>query len=94
LNKYHSLQTLLFDLNNTAELPSADVVLLSDVNYNQESFDALIRLIENYRKKQVSIILSTPQRLQAKTFVERIMAYIQLQTTITIKDTDITIFVI
>ena len=53
-----------------------EVILLSDVNYDPAQFDVLIHLIEKFMHQGSSIILSTPQRIMASPFVQKLEAFI------------------
>jgi methyltransferase-like protein 23 len=53
------------------ELP-ADVLLLSDVNYEPAVFDQLIKVCEKFLQQGTRIILATPGRIMAKDFVDRL----------------------
>jgi methyltransferase-like protein 23 len=52
-----------------------DVLLISDLNYDPEWFDALHTTILQHLKKCTTIVLSTPQRLLAKPFIEGILPF-------------------
>ena len=70
-------EALQLDWNAIPENIEPDVVLLSDVNYDPAQFDVLIQLIEQFILQGSSIILSTPQRIMASPFVQKLEAYIQ-----------------
>lgn len=70
-------EALQLDWNAIPENIEPDVVLLSDVNYDPAQFDVLIHLIEQFILQGSSIILSTPQRIMASPFVQKLEAYIQ-----------------
>ena len=65
------------DWKNVPENLKVDVVLLSDVNYDPAQFDTLISLIEKFIHQGSTIILSTPQRIMASPFVQKLESYIQ-----------------
>ncbi len=52
-----------------------DTILLSDVNYEPEAFGGLLKVIEFYLQHNCTVILSTPQRLMAKPFIEALLQY-------------------
>jgi methyltransferase-like protein 23 len=54
---------------------SADVLLLSDINYDHNAFETLYDVLMRFLKKGTTILLSTPQRLMAKPFIDRLMLY-------------------
>ena len=47
----------------------ADVLLLSDVNYEPDAFPVLMEMLDHFLQKGTIILLSTPQRLMAKAFI-------------------------
>lgn len=69
-------EALQLDWNNMPENLNPDVILLSDVNYDPGQFDVLIHLIDKFLTQGCSIILSTPQRIMASPFVQRLEASI------------------
>jgi methyltransferase-like protein 23 len=69
-------EALQLDWNNVPENLNPEVVILSDVNYDPAQFDVLIRLIDKFLNQGSSIILSTPQRIMASSFVQKLEASI------------------
>jgi len=66
------LQQFTANVMDWRQLPqelAADVLLLSDVNYEPAAFDTLITIVAAFLQKGTTILLSTPQRLIAKNFV-------------------------
>ena len=70
-------EAMHLDWNNVPENLNQEVILLSDVNYDPAQFDVLIHLIEQFILQGSSIILSTPQRIMASPFVQKLETYIQ-----------------
>lgn len=63
---------------NWTHLPSdinCDVLLLSDINYNPNDFSVLKKMIEQLLSKGITILLSTPQRLAGREFMEQVLPY-------------------
>lgn len=56
------------------DLP-ADVLLLSDINYDPADFEVLYQVLTGFMNKGTMIILATPQRLMAKSFIERLLPF-------------------
>jgi hypothetical protein len=50
---------------------------LSDVNYAPDSFGPLLTLIEKLMGKGAVIIIATPERIMAASFVEALQPFIQ-----------------
>ena len=69
-------EALQLDWNNVPKNMNPDVVILSDVNYDPTQFDPLVSLIDKFINQGCTIILSTPQRIMASPFVQKIEAYI------------------
>lgn len=85
------LQNFTAETLNWLNIPQslqADVLLLSDVNYEPNSFDALQKLVGDFLQKGTTILLSTPQRLMARDFVAPLLLYCRHQQEITILQTD------
>jgi len=58
----------------------ADVLLLSDVNYEPSAFDALMEMLGKFLQKETTVILGTPQRLMAKGFIAHLLHHCIEQT--------------
>ena len=69
-------EALQLDWNNVPKNMNPDVVILSDVNYDPTQFDPLVSLIDKFINHGCTIILTTPQRIMASPFVQKIEAYI------------------
>ena len=65
-------EALQLDWNAIPENLQPDVILLSDVNYDPGQFDVLIHLIDKFMNQGCAIILSTPQRIMASPFVQKL----------------------
>ena len=62
-------EALKLDWNTLPEAIHPEVLILSDVNYDPTQFDVLISLIDKFIYQGSTIILSTPQRIMASSFV-------------------------
>lgn len=79
LNGLNHVNAMQLDWNESDLKLNTDVVLMSDVNYNPADFPRLIRFIQSILTVKTTILLSTPQRLMAKPFIEEIASAIVLQ---------------
>ena len=70
-------EALQLDWNNVPENLNPEVVILSDVNYDPIQFDTLINLIDKFVNQGCTILLSTPQRIMASPFVQKLETYIK-----------------
>jgi len=73
--KISNLRCTLLDRNNIPHAVKADVILLSDVNYDPSVFEKVFSVIVRFLSEGSMIILSTPQRLMAKPFIERLLSF-------------------
>ena len=69
----------ILDWNNIPESITTDVLLMSDINYEPAIFETVFGVIQRFFNSGSTIILSTPQRLMAKPFVERLLPWSIMQ---------------
>lgn len=74
------INTEIIDWNDIPREKIKEVVLLSDINYEPDLFDRLHTVLLDLWAKNVKIILSTPQRLLAKPFIERLLPFVVEQS--------------
>lgn len=72
---FKNIQSSLLNWNDIPEHMHADVLLLSDINYEPAAFETLYKTIESFLNQGTTIILSTPQRLVAKPFVDLLLPF-------------------
>ncbi|MDB5206759.1 MAG: methyltransferase protein [Flavisolibacter sp.] len=68
-NGIKNLRALTLDWHSLPQDIVADVLLLSDINYDPAVFALQQQLINSFLNKGTIVILSTPQRLVAKEFI-------------------------
>jgi methyltransferase-like protein 23 len=78
-NRLENFKAEVLDWNQMPKHLKADVVLLSDINYKPEAFDALMKMIFSFLEKGTTILLSTPQRLMAKEFINAMLPFCKNQ---------------
>ncbi len=91
LNQITNLSTSIINWQRLPKNLSADVLLLSDINYNPSDFDALNTMLQYFLDKHTLILLSTPQRIMGKSFIEKWMLYQQRHE---VMGNDISLFVL
>lgn len=74
-NQIHNVFCHTWDWNLLPTHLQPEVLLLSDVNYEPAQFDNLFRTLELFINKGATVLLSTPQRLMAKSFLERLLVW-------------------
>lgn len=79
LNRLNNATACMLNWNDLPESIDADLLLLSDINYEPEVFETAFRVILRFINNGSMVILSTPQRLMAKPFIERLLPYSSLQ---------------
>lgn len=65
------------DWNHFPAECTADIVLLSDINYAPDQFESLLRLIRNFLVQGTTLILSTPHRITLTPFAEALEPFIK-----------------
>ncbi|WP_276485781.1 class I SAM-dependent methyltransferase [Paraflavitalea pollutisoli] len=63
----------LLDWNHLPHDLTAEVLLLADINYDPEQFDRLYTVLLRFLAQGTTILLTTPQRLMAKPFIEKLL---------------------
>jgi predicted nicotinamide N-methyase len=76
LNKLGNAEAASLDWNQLPPALRADVLLLSDINYDPSAFDTLHKVLLRFLQAGTAIILATPQRLMAKPFIEQLLPYV------------------
>lgn len=97
-NKLSNCTASVIDWNKLPDELTADVILLSDINYEPQVFATLYKVFVSFLEQGVTIILSTPQRLMAKPFIEQLQPFIKESFSATITTvgphTDCSVFVL
>ena len=75
LNGILNMKCSVLDWNCLPENISADILLLSDINYDPAEFEIVFTVLQNFLNNGTTIILSTPQRLMAKPFIDRLLPF-------------------
>ena len=65
---------------------NAEVLILSDVNYDPTQFETLTKLIDKFIHQGCTIILSTPQRIMASPFIQKLEASIKARYEATVEE--------
>lgn len=74
-----NMQCRLINWHHLPHNMHADVLLLSDVNYEPPEFEVLYQIIQQFLERGTTVILSTPQRLMAKAFIQQLLPWCVLQ---------------
>lgn len=94
----HNVIAKTLDWKDAVTQPLPDVVLLSDVNYEPEVFTELKKVIDHFLQHNITVIISTPQRLVAKPFITALLLYVaqQWNSTVTLNgvETEVSVFVL
>ena len=79
---HHQLENVncsVIDWNDLKDVPLPEVLLLSDINYEPSQFEQLLSVIRFFLDNGCTIILSTPQRLMAKSFINQLLLFCKEQ---------------
>jgi predicted nicotinamide N-methyase len=82
LGLYDRVKVMVQDWSQLPENFKADTILISDINYDPAVFDQLFIVLQRLLANGCTIVLTTPQRLMAKPFIERLLPYSSHQETI------------
>lgn len=69
----------VLDWNHLPDDLTADVLLLSDINFDPDQFDRLYQVMKRFLREGTIILLATPQRLMAKPFIEKLLPFCRQQ---------------
>ena len=78
--RYTGLQHVkarLLDWNDFPDDITAEVLLLSDINYADDQFEPLLILIRKFLEQGTTILLSTPHRINVNPFVSALQPFIK-----------------
>jgi predicted nicotinamide N-methyase len=92
----NQLANIQFEACNWNKLPDdfyAEVVLLSDINYEPSVFDALEKVLTGLLKKGCTLLLATPQRLMAKPLFEKLVTFITDQFEESVNENERPVFI-
>ncbi|WP_114792234.1 methyltransferase [Niabella yanshanensis] len=96
--KLGNVITKTLNWRDATKEPIPEVVLLSDVNYEPAVFEELKQVLQCYLERQVTVIISTPERLVGKPFIMELLPYSSLQWNCTVllndKETGVSVFVL
>lgn len=84
INNLHHVTCGLLNWHQVPNDLITDVLLLSDINYDPMEFDVLYQLLLYFLQKGCTILLSTPQRLMAKPFLESLQPWINHTEEVTV----------
>jgi predicted nicotinamide N-methyase len=85
LNLPHA-KSMHIDWNAISDDIHADVVLLSDINYNPDDFTPLLSMIQCFIAAGSIVIIATPQRIMINPFVESIKPLIKRSLVIPVEE--------
>lgn len=93
-NHLHNASAQLLNWHHLPDTLTADVLILSDINYDPAEFDHLYQVLTRFLQQNTTLILSTPQRLMAKTFIEKLLPFCTQQHEIISQQAPITILIL
>jgi predicted nicotinamide N-methyase len=74
-NQLKNISAIEIDWNHLPDDLPCDILLLSDINYEPQVFETVFNMMLSFLENGTTILLSTPQRLMAKPFIDRILPY-------------------
>lgn len=93
-----NVKAYVLNWNDAVHEPLPDALLLSDVNYEPAVFKELQQAVVYFLMNDVTVIISTPERLVAKEFVNALLKYCVVQWSVNIElnenETGVSVFVL
>jgi predicted nicotinamide N-methyase len=77
--QFSNVTCQVLDWNHLPGDLTADVLLLSDINYDPDQFAGLYQVLQRFLRQGTVILLATPQRLMAKPFIEKLLPFCRQQ---------------
>lgn len=74
-NKISNMRSELQDWTQLIPDMDYDTILLSDINYDPKDFETLKKMFANFLEEGKTIVLSTPQRLAGKAFINELLPW-------------------
>ncbi|MGN6493544.1 MAG: class I SAM-dependent methyltransferase [Agriterribacter sp.] len=74
-----NVTAISMDWNEARRALLPQVLLLSDVHYEPAVFEELQKILQYFLQQKVTVIISTPQRLMAKQFINALLPYCTMQ---------------
>jgi predicted nicotinamide N-methyase len=93
-NRFTNMESLQLDWHQLPDDLHPDVLLLSDINYDPVEFETLFNVLTHFLQKGTLIILSTPQRLIAKSFINQFMPWCIRQENVEVEAISVSIYVL
>lgn len=81
-------KAMRLDWNALPEGIYADIILLSDINYDPVEFDPLLHMIQRFMGDGSTVIIATPQRIMTNPFLDLIKPFIRRSLVIPIQEMD------
>jgi predicted nicotinamide N-methyase len=75
LNAINNMDAAVIDWCCLTDELDWDVLLMSDVNYDPDNFEMLLQLFQRFLVNGKTILLSTPQRLAGKAFINAVLPF-------------------
>lgn len=94
INQLTNCKTACINWQTVPEHIQPEVLLLSDICYNPNDFDALQKMMHHFLSKGTTILMSTPHRLAGKSFLLSIQTHCIYQETQEVMDTMVSVWVL
>lgn len=91
-NGFSNMKAALYNWHTDHPEKEADLVLLSDTNYDTADQEAVEKLIRHYLETGATVLLTTPHRLAARELLQRLDSYCRDTQALTVKETTISIY--
>lgn len=91
-NRFTNMKAAIYNWRDGLPDWEADLVLLSDTNYDTEDQAAVERLIRHYLNQGSTVLLTTPHRLAARELLQSLHEFCPHTETRVAKETEISVY--
>ena len=91
-NGFTNMQAAIYNWHTDHPEREAELVLLSDTNYDTADQEAVEKLIRHYLETGATVVLTTPHRLAARELLQMLEPYCRDSQEITVNETTISIY--
>lgn len=74
-NGFSNVECRLLNWHHLPGDLQAETLVMSDINYDTAEFEQLYQVLERFINQGTTVLLSTPQRLMGKPFIERLLPW-------------------
>ena len=91
IENLNNVSALLLDWRDIPSSLKPEVLLLSDINYEPEAFEDLIKMIRHFLSLGTHIIIATPERIMTREFVVLVEEWVVMKEVVEVKKEEVVV---